>query len=112
MTAKYPQTPGGRYFVAKSRLWRRSDPALDADARQVAVNDLMAVRRALGQAKTDDAKSTARREVDAAKRALGERGPVWCDDGAPDETRKHPKNTSYAAWWAGLDAADRARGAA
>jgi len=23
----YPQTPDGRYFVAKGRLWRKTDPA-------------------------------------------------------------------------------------
>jgi hypothetical protein len=34
--------------------------------------------------------------VHEAKTALGERGPVWWDDGAPDYTRKLLKNTPYA----------------
>jgi hypothetical protein len=40
-----------------------------------------------------------RARVDAAKRALGERGPVWWDDGAPDWNRHLAKNTPYAKWW-------------
>lgn len=40
----------------------------------------------------------ARRAVDAAKRALGERGPVWWTDGAPDLNRKLAKNSPYAEW--------------
>jgi hypothetical protein len=34
------------------------------------------------------------------KRALGERGPVWWTDGAPDWNRRLAKNTPYADWWA------------
>jgi hypothetical protein len=34
---------------------------------------------------------------------LGERGPVWWRDGAPDYNRKLAKNTPYALWFAGLD---------
>jgi hypothetical protein len=41
-----------------------------------------------------------RDRVDAAKRALGERGPAWWDDGAPDYNRHLAKNTPYADWWA------------
>ncbi|MEX0310463.1 MAG: hypothetical protein AB3N17_09465 [Tateyamaria sp.] len=52
----------------------------------------------------------ARDRVDVAKRQLGERGPVWWDDGAPDEGGRHPQNSSYAAWWAGLSAEAQALG--
>jgi hypothetical protein len=38
--------------------------------------------------------------VDAAKRALGERGPVWWTDGAPDYNRRMARNTPYASWFA------------
>ena len=38
--------------------------------------------------------------VDAAKRALGERGPVWWTDGAPDYNRRMVIDTPYAAWFA------------
>jgi hypothetical protein len=48
--------------------------------------------------------------VQAAKERLGERGPVWWDDGAPDATRRAPWNTGYAAWWDGLPEAARAAG--
>ena len=110
MSKDYPTTPDGRYFVAKGRLWRKTNPALDDTARRAAVKALMQARRAVGQAGSEDETRAARARVDAAKRDLGERGPVWWDDGAPDEGGRHPKNTSYADWWAGLDAATQARG--
>jgi hypothetical protein len=40
----------------------------------------------------------ARAAVDAAKVALGERGPVWWEDEAPDLNRHLAKNTPYAEW--------------
>ena len=43
----------------------------------------------------------ARADVDPAKVALGERGPVWWEDGAPDLNRHFAKNTPYAEWAAG-----------
>ncbi|SHI87262.1 hypothetical protein [Wenxinia saemankumensis] len=106
----YPVTPDGRYFVAKGRLWRRTDPALPEADRQAAVNDLMTARRAVGQADSPEETQAARAAVDAAKRLLGERGPVWWTDGAPDETRKAPWNTGYAAWWAALPAHEKEAG--
>jgi len=42
----------------------------------------------------------ARAAVHAAKVTLGERGPVWWSDGAPDYSRYLAKNTPYAAWYA------------
>lgn len=48
------------------------------------------------------AETASRAAVDAAKHALGERGPVWWDDGAPDYTRHMARNTPYAAWFAAL----------
>jgi hypothetical protein len=101
----YPGTPDGRYFVVKGRLWRTSNPDLDPDVRQALVDRLMAARRRVGVAvKAGDAAAerAARAEVDAAKRALGERGPVWWLDGAPDYNRKMVVNTPYAAWYAAL----------
>jgi hypothetical protein len=38
--------------------------------------------------------------VDEVKRALGERGPAWWDDGSPDLNRHMAKNTDYADWYA------------
>jgi NAD(P)-dependent dehydrogenase (short-subunit alcohol dehydrogenase family) len=37
--------------------------------------------------------------VDRSKQALGEWGPVWWQDGAPDLNRQMAKNTPYAAWY-------------
>jgi hypothetical protein len=97
----YPRTPDGRYFVVKGRLWRTSNPDLDPDQRQALVNALMQARRQVGIAKKAgdaEAERRARDAVDAAKRGLGERGPVWWIDGAPDFNRKLVINTPYADW--------------
>ena len=56
------------------------------------------MRDAHGEAGT----RAARAAVHEAKVALGERGDVWWDDGAPDYPRRAPKNTPYAAWWAAI----------
>lgn len=63
---------------------------------------MMDARRAVGAAlKLEDrvAEKAARARVHAAKLALGERGPVWWTDGAPDENRKRLENSSYSDWW-------------
>ena len=100
---RYPDTPDGRYFVVRGRLWRKSNPALDEDQRQALVHDLMAARRAVRDAGGDpEALAAARRRVDAAKVALGERGPVWWEDGDPDFNRHLARNTPYADWFSAL----------
>ncbi|UOD29614.1 hypothetical protein INH39_30215 [Massilia violaceinigra] len=102
---KYPTTPDGRYFVVAGRLWRTSNPDLAPDLRQQLVDELMTARRQVGAAKKAgdaDAERAARAAVDAAKRALGERGPVWWTDGALDFNRRMVANTPYAQWYAGL----------
>ena len=96
---EHPVTPDGRYFVVRGRLWRCSDPSLDPQRRQALVDELMHARRALRAAPPDP---SARARIDAAKRALGERGPVWWTDGAPDHNRHLAKNSPYAAWFAAL----------
>lgn len=93
----HPVTPDGRYFVVRGRLWRMSNPALSEESRERLVRDLMTARRAV-RAKEPD----ARARVDSAKRGLGERGPVWWDDGAKDWNRHLAKNTPYADWYAHL----------
>lgn len=99
-------TPDGRYIIVRGRLWRRANPALAEAERQAHVDALMTARRAVRTAlQTGDAAAlkVARAQVDAAKRALGERGPVWWTDGAPDENRRMARNSSYAGWFAALD---------
>jgi len=101
----YPVTPDGRYFVVRGRLWRTSDPALDPIEREKLVKELMAARRGVAAAKRaqdQGAEADAHAAVDRTKRALGERGPVWWDDGAPDYNRHTARNTPYADWFAGL----------
>ncbi|WP_432543309.1 hypothetical protein [Kineococcus sp. SYSU DK002] len=93
-------TPDGRYLVVRGRLWRCSDPSLPEERRQELVRELMAARRQKRDAAGDGEREEARRRVDAAKHALGERGPVWWDDGAPDLTRHLARTTEYADWFA------------
>ncbi|OLP54683.1 hypothetical protein BJF92_12705 [Rhizobium rhizosphaerae] len=107
----HPETPDGRYFVVRGRLWRRSNPALDEAGRTNWVKALMTARRAVRDSKGDAAATAqARQRVDAAKIALGERGPVWWQDGAPDFNRRMVRNTPYADWFAAQDVDDGGKG--
>lgn len=102
----YPRTPDGRYFVAKDRLWRCTDPRLSEDEKRKHIKALMKARRAVRtsqQQEDDNALREARDAVQAAKEALGERGPVWWDDDTPDEGGLAPRNSSYAKWWESCD---------
>ena len=103
--SRYPITPDGRYFVVRRRLWRTSNPNLPELERAAHVAALMDARRRVGVAKragrSDDLRE-ARAAVDAAKWALGERGPVWWTDGAPDLNRRMVSTTIYADWFAAL----------
>ena len=99
---KYPVTPDGRYFIVSGRLWRMSNPELGETERAELVKDLMAARRAVAtarRAQSPEDETQAHACVDAAKRALGERGPVWWSDGAPDLNRKMVASTLYADWY-------------
>lgn len=102
----YPTTPDGRYFVVKGQLWRCTNPALDEEDRQRLVKELMTARRQVKEARKAESAAmlkTAREHVQAAKVALGERGPVWWSDGSPDFNRHKAINTPYAEWYAGLE---------
>ena len=100
---KHPMTPDGRYFIVRGKLWRMSNPDLDPGRKTALVRDLMDARRAVKAAKScgdQKAEAEAHRAVDTTKQALGERGPVWWNDGAPDLNRQTVKNTPYAEWYA------------
>lgn len=74
------RTADGHHLIIDGRKWRASDPRLPKDERQRHVDALMAARRDVGTAKRrDDAagEREARARVQAAKVALGERGPEW-----------------------------------
>lgn len=83
----------------RGRLWRATNPDVPEAKRERLVGELMAARRGVRVAKDDPAAlASARAAVDAAKVALGERGPVWWSDGAPDYNRKLARGTPYAEW--------------
>jgi hypothetical protein len=95
-------TPDGRYFVVRGRLWRRANPGLPADRREVLVRELISARRAVKtalKANQPEQLALARKAVDDAKIALGERGPAWWTDGAPDLNRHKVKDSPYAEWY-------------
>ena len=97
-------TPDGRYIVARGRLWRAANPNLSADDRDTFVRQLMQARRGVKDAlKSKDPVKLrkARDAVEAAKVALGERGPIWWADGSKDYNRHLVKNTPYADWYLG-----------
>lgn len=104
-------TPDGRYIVVRGRLWRTANPGLPDDERTHLVAALMDGRRGVATAKRANdsiAEKTARAAVDAAKHGLGERGPVWWTDGAPDLNRHMARTTVYADWFATTDPAAEA----
>ena len=93
---------GARDFAG---LWRAANPGLSAEAKAELVNALMTARREVGialRSKDNTRLAKARAAVDAAKIALGERGPVWWTDGTPDYNRYLVKNTPYSEWYLGL----------
>ena len=107
---KHPVTPDGRYFVVRGRLWRTANPGLGEAERADLVGRLMERPAGGGRRKESDRsgrEATAHQAVDEVKQALGERGPVWWDDGSPDLNRHMVKNTLYAEWYAKLARSDQ-----
>ncbi|GAU87086.1 hypothetical protein [Bosea sp. BIWAKO-01] len=85
--------------MVAGRLWRATNPAIPAARRHELVTELMDARRAVKDAKRGSGElHVARAAVETAKVALGERGPVWWDDDAPDFNRHLAKNTPFATW--------------
>ncbi|WP_372012307.1 hypothetical protein [Pseudoxanthomonas sp. 10H] len=98
-------TPDRRYLVVRGRLWRAANPHLSEDVRQRLVRQLMEARRGVRAALRDgdaDRLGQARAAVQAAKVALGERGPAWWTDGARDYNRHLARSSPYADWYRGL----------
>lgn len=103
--ASHPVTPDGRYFVVRGRLWRMSNPALTKERRDALVVELMRARRGVAIARKNGdaaAEAEAHEAVNDAKTALGERGPVWWNDGDPDLNRHMARTGPYADWYAHL----------
>ena len=98
-------TPDGRYFVVKGQLWRCSNPSLKEAVRQRLVDELMAARREVKEAKSLGDTSQmmmALENIQRAKVALGERGPVWWEDGSLNFNRHQVTNSPYAEWFSSL----------
>lgn len=81
MPAKPERTEDGHHIVVDGRRWRASDPGIPDKLRQELVNELMSARRAVR-----DRSPEARRRMQDAKVALGERGPQWWSE-MTDEDR-------------------------
>jgi hypothetical protein len=90
-----------------------TDPSLDENEKHELTQQLMCARRTVRDAKQSadpDREAAAHQAVDEAKQALGERGPVWWKDGAPDLNRHMAKNTPYADWFESLPPKSAKRG--
>ena len=70
------RTPDGRYLVGRGRLWRATNPHLSEPVKERLVAALMNARRQLRGKRSAEDRMAARTAVDAAKVAIGERGPV------------------------------------
>ena len=71
-----------RHIEIDGRRWRATNPNLPEAERKRPVSELMSARSSVGHAKRRgdaDAERAARDRVQAAKVALGERGPKWWD---------------------------------
>ena len=96
----HPHTPDVRYFVARGELRRCTNPSLTDTERRKLIKQMMQARMASRNVQNESDLAEARAAVHIAKVALGERGPVWWNDGAPDYSGADPAETPYAIWWA------------
>lgn len=84
------ESADGRSITVDGRRWRATDPQIPEPFRRELVDELMAARRAVAQARRaddDGAERAARARVQHAKVALGERGEPWWEP-ASDEGRE------------------------
>lgn len=77
LASHHPRAPQSAFIVVGGRRWRTSDPSIPETFRQELVNELMAARRAVRDAKNQRGLRSSRRRVNDAKVALGERGHEW-----------------------------------
>ena len=82
---------GGRYVLIEGRRWRATDPSLPEAERVRLVKLLMKARRDVWKAmRAGDAEALqkARRRVQRAKVALGERGAKWWEKDVAKQSAK------------------------
>ncbi len=84
------RTADGRYLVIGGRKWRATDPSIPPKLEAELVAVLMEARRVIGtsgRAEDPEGVARARKRVQAAKVALGERGRPWWDEPDDDADR-------------------------
>jgi len=98
----------GRWVTIDGRRWRATDPAVPEAFRREMVDELMAARREVGRARRAGEPApehTARRRVQQAKVALGERGEPWWEE--PTEAGRDDRLRAVVLTLAGHRAPDR-----
>ena len=101
----YPVTPDGRYAVVRGRLRRLANPHLAPEERERLVRELKRARAdgRRARARRDRAAARdARQRVEDLRVALGECGPAWWGDAAPDYARCRASATPYREWYEAL----------
>jgi hypothetical protein len=82
-------TDDPHFLVVDGRRWRREDPHIAAALAAELRSELMSARRAVRAGHGDEgAVRAARQRVQAAKVALGERGPRWWDERTDEGVRQ------------------------
>ncbi|MEU9099569.1 hypothetical protein [Streptomyces sp. NPDC048361] len=84
-------TPDGHYVSIDGRKWRATDPMLPEDIAARLRVHLMAARRAVRSALSEEdqeAVRVARGRVQRAKVALGERGTAWWEQSVDQRRRR------------------------
>lgn len=87
------RTADGRHVIVGGRRWRATDPSIPENLRAELVAELMDARREIGRLRRVDGAeqgdvAAARRRVDDAKVALGERGAPWWQPAGRDDLRR------------------------
>lgn len=91
-----PGAEGGapHHLVIDGRRWRATDPGIPLALKAELVHELMAARRAVRSAAGDEAAvAAARRRVQDAKVALGERGAPWWEPAPVEAVRERIAST-------------------
>lgn len=97
-----------RFIEIDGRRWRTTDPSIPEPFRKELVDELMRARRAIGvlkKAGDDGLLADARRQVHAAKVALGERGEPWWEP--PTESGRRERIEAAILALAGHRAPDK-----
>lgn len=90
MDEKIERESDGRYITVDGRRWRATNPNIPEQLRAELVAELMDARRRVHLDRGDDAAvRRARRRVQDAKIALGERGDPWWTDRSDGSVRTH-----------------------